>query len=89
MVDGMPLILTALAMLITGQILMLGAVVVAVRVVANSRDGRSILTGTRPQMDQDPLPFVIKDDAKEHQIELENLGYKPLDRFDNVEGLGR
>jgi len=89
MVNGLPLMLTALAMLITGQILMLGAVVIAVRIVGNYKDGRSVLTGARPSMDSDPLPFVIKDDAKEHQIELENLGYKPLEKFDNVEGLGR
>lgn len=71
---------------VTGAVIAIAAVVVAARLTSRLTSGRAtnILTGA-----QEPLPFVIKDDARERQIEDENLGYKQYEHFDNLEGLGR
>lgn len=70
-----------------GILTTLTAIVICARIVENLRQGSSIITGSRTV--QEPYPFVIKDDAKEASIELEHLGYKPMENFDVVDGLGR
>lgn len=68
------------------------AAIVAIVVVDRFRRNTSLLTGLHPsqeRLDSQSLPFIIKDDKMERKIEDEALGYKPLDAFDIIEGLGR
>lgn len=46
-------------------------------------------SGAADQRLAKPFPFVIKDDAKEAEIEKVALGHKSPEYFDNLESLGR